>query len=217
MPCNALVDTWCIYYQVSSPGYCVLITERNNVMYSVRDITKVTELSNGEIQNAFIDSRELENARLALSRALGLPEPELYHDEVPLVEEDNIEEKLNKVIEIQERMAKGMLLIGECEQKINNAKAGHRLPYEVFMGWVDRRSKLWNHWFKLKGECIKIIDGDAKVWVEFFRLKDSELNRYLVSGETDKIDDQPLLHQTQNEVLEEILIQEEGEILIMHS
>jgi hypothetical protein len=178
-------------------------------MYIERDVSEVPveELSNGEIQNAFLDSRELENARLALHRALGMPEPELYPDEPS--EEDrgpDLEEKLNLVIELQERMERGMTLIRESQKKLDYFSNGHHVEREVWMSWVNRRSRLWKHWYSLKNQCASIIGEDTVVWFLYFKLKEEDLSDITI--DTEASDNLESLFLSQNETIEEVLINE---------
>lgn len=129
-------------------------------------------------------SVEEEPARLALHRALGMPEPVLYDDPSPLLYE-GCEAELNAVVELQERMAKGMAMIQECNRVIDNAKKGKRLPYKTFMAWVNRRTVLWAHWHKLKEECKALATGNS-VWPQYFNLKEEELTKWNTYGRDDE-------------------------------
>lgn len=125
-----------------------------------------------------------EPARMALHRALGMPEPVLYEDASPSLYQGT-EAELNAVVELQERMAKGMLMIQECDRVLDAAKKGKRLPYKTFMAWVNRRSILWGHWRKLKDECVALATGN-NVWPEYFNLKDEPLTKWNTYGRDDE-------------------------------
>lgn len=88
---------------------------------------------------------------------------------VCVLDDEDVESKLNQVIELQARMATGMSMIEECNRVINKAKQGKRLPYKVFMQWVNRRTMLWSHWRKLLAECKALATGNS-VWPKYFQL-----------------------------------------------
>ena len=139
-------------------------------------ITNVEELDEKQIESAYIDSDDLDNARLALSRALGQPEPVLYDDRIPLSDGDDNEKLLSELIELQERMARGMEMISLCNRVLDRT-GKNRLEYDVYCSWVSRRKVLWAHWYKLKNECDKITSGNKLLWVEYYKLKDSTIDR----------------------------------------
>jgi len=134
-----------------------------------------------EVQAGALVVEDEEAARLALCRALGLPEPELYVD----VDDDEEESLLGPadgedwdrilmdIIDLQERMACGMEMIKQCNQFI---EAGN-LQYDAFCSWVQRRKNLWAHWHYLKACCDAQIGEDRWLWVKYFELAESDIDR----------------------------------------
>lgn len=153
-----------------------------------------------------ITPEQVEAIKLQLARERGEPEPVLYDDELIGPTSDDSEEKLNMVIDIQARMSKGMEMINECTSVLEKASSGERLPYHVFMSWVERRRKLWSHWNNLKNECARIIGDDTHVWVQYFKLVEEDMSPYHTSGDTEEVDTQANLFLTQNDVMEELLV-----------
>jgi len=137
----------------------------------MREISKemIDKMNEDEAGQCYLDEQDLEHARLVLARAAGEPEPVLYDDDSPKLY-DGIEDKLNKVIEIQEVMAKEMVKIQRCNEVLRKAKEGARLPYDVYMSWVNAKRDLWTHWWKLKDKCTCITTGYPEVWVKYFQL-----------------------------------------------
>src|SRR5690606_12021610 len=99
---------------------------------------------------------------------------------------NGVEEQLNKLLDLQERMAKGMSMIKECNDVLDKANNGRRLPYLVYTGWVDRRKKLWSHWWKLKNECDVIAKACPQVWPKYFQLEQEDINPYFTYGGEDQ-------------------------------
>lgn len=148
------------------------------------EITDVDSLSDLQVNEAFIDSVEIENARLALTRSLGLPEPELYNDpdDFPTRRaEENAQQDFERVlinlINLQERMSRGMEMIKDCNAVLNRAHGGERLPYNTYCQWVSRRKKLWSHWYNLKDQCSRSVGDNTFLWREYFSLRDDILDR----------------------------------------
>jgi hypothetical protein len=136
---------------------------------------------------------ELEHIKLVLARACGMPEPVLYDDPSPDVYSKD-EAPLNKVIDIQERMSKGMIMIQECNKKLEYFNSGHRVPYDVYMAWVDRRRALWSHWWMLKHQCDALAKDAPTVWPEYFNLCSEEINPYHTTSDPEDIDNQVALY-----------------------
>jgi hypothetical protein len=152
-----------------------------------------------ELGNMYVDSEEVELARLVLARATGTPEPELYTDESPeLYYQDD--EALNAVIELQERMAKGLLMIEECSTQLQTFKDGAYVSRDTFMKWVNRRKRLWAHWFKLKAECQTHALADPSMWPRYFKLRDEDISPYFTTSDSEAIDNQLDLYDPSNTV-----------------
>lgn len=152
---------------------------------------------------------ELEAFKLELSRELGLPEPELYADELIGPTADESEEELDALIELQERMAKGMRMILEAQVKLERVRhelqgtRDHHVPYNEFTNlikarseWQTRISKMWDLWFDLQGQTK---NTDNFVWVKYYQLVEGD-NKYFCTGDSEDIDEQVSLFQNQNEV-----------------
>lgn len=130
-----------------------------------------------------ITPAQLEALMLEVAREKGEPEPILYDDKTnPINDNVDGEKVLNEIIEVQERMAKGMLLIEECNKVIEEAKQGKRLPKPVFMQWVNRRGKLWSHWWNLKANCEKLASECPSVWNSYFKLIEEPFQPYFTYG-----------------------------------
>lgn len=150
------------------------------------EITSDMVLTDTQVNEAWIDAECYEAARLALHRSLGLPEPELFVDESEKEEnedllgpreEEDMEKKLNSLVDLQERMAKGMKLIQECNRVLDAAATGQRLPYDAYCAWVDRRKKFWAQWKSLQSQCMDLVGSDNWLWVKYFELKESTTDR----------------------------------------
>lgn len=100
------------------------------------------------------------------------------------------EKDVESVVELQDRMDKGMAMINECNEVLDRANKGQRLPYDVFMGWVNRRRRLWAHWHTLKNQCQEIAEKNPRVWPEYFKAQNPDVmvNKYF-TYEDDKIYD----------------------------
>ena len=147
---------------------------------------------------------EIENILISMLYAKCFTEVTEYYmsdTHMRLLEED-FEAQLNVLVELQERMAKGMKLITECNKTINAAKTGKRLPYGAYIAWVERRKALWNHWFTLKGECDVV--ATPFMWVKFFDLAAEDDNMYFCSGETEDVDNYNMLLTTPNDRMNDI-------------
>ena len=157
-----------------------------------------------------VSPEESEAIHLMLAREAGQPEPVLYQDDsIPLIE-DSHEEELCALVDVQERMSKGMKLIKEAEQKLLQVRKRlqstkeRQLPYQEFCALVKARSewekhisKLWNNWFCLQ-ESTR--ETDPAVWAMFFQLLEEDLNKYFCNGDSEDIDEQVNLSQNQNEL-----------------
>jgi hypothetical protein len=155
-------------------------------MSSYIDVVSVDGWNEKAIGECVIDGVEVENARLALSRALGLPEPVLYDD----IQEDEWGELIElfesecdwerilwEVIDLQERMSNGMKMIRECEEVLSSARAGKRIPKEAFLGWINRQKKLWNHWRLLRDQCKELVGENSWIWRKYFDLCEESPDR----------------------------------------
>ena len=101
----------------------------------------MTEQQAGEM---CIDNDQVELARLALA----------------------VPSKDDQVIQIRDRLSKGMALIQECTNKLAYFSNGNQVPYKVWMAWVDRRTHLWNHWHVLKAQCVALDGEQLTLWPE---------------------------------------------------
>lgn len=108
----------------------------------------------------------------------------------PLEQYINNEDKLNSIIELQERMARGMYMIQQCNKVLDAANEGKYIPYDTFTAWVSRRKVLWTQWHSLKGECAALIGEDTYLWVKYFELVDEVLVPYYTSSDAEQIDNQ---------------------------
>ena len=115
-----------------------------------------------------------------------------------LLDED-WEVRFDSLVSLQERMAKGMKLIQECNKVIKNANSGKRLPYKAYIAWCERRKALWSHWNGLKEECSGIVGIDSWLWGRYFELVEEEINPYFTNGEVEDVDDFALLANTIDE------------------
>lgn len=171
-------------------------------------------MTDEQIGNLEVDitPEQIEAMKLEIARERGEPEPVLYQDESPDLYEPRPEEViLDQIVELQERMAKGMKVINEAKEKlalvkgkIVHAHAGkaNRIPYVEYCallkardGWNDRISALWDHWFTLKAQCDQLIGDNRKIWAMYFGLKDEVINPRFINGNTDRIDNQLDLYQ----------------------
>lgn len=151
--------------------------------------------SDNAIGELLVSADEADNMRLAIARALGMPEPVLYDDCVDEANEESllndnsseaedVERTFNDVLDIQERMANGMKMIQQCNAVLDAANSGKcRLPYKAFMAWKDRRSNLWTHWFELKAVSDSLIGEKSWMWPKYFELADSVLDCNGYSGD----------------------------------
>jgi hypothetical protein len=129
-------------------------------------------------------------ARLAIARALGQPEPVLYEDEddnTPAGED--YERVLLDLVDLQERMACGMKMIQQASDVLNDAARGKRLPYNIYISWVERKKALWSHWWHLKSCCDALVDDDRWLWYQYFQLAEEDITDRFCYGETDMVDD----------------------------
>jgi len=145
----------------------------------VSELSVMSALQEEEMWVEYSCQEELDNIRLAISRALGVPEPVLYddidEDAEQKEESEDWDRVLDDVVDIQERMATGMKMIQECNRVIDNARqekesGGNGLPYNAYVAWVERRKKLWSHWKDLKTACDAQIGEDKWLWTKYFSL-----------------------------------------------
>jgi hypothetical protein len=115
---------------------------------------------------------------------------EMFDNEqpMPLSTGVDLEKKLNQVIDVQERMAKGSKMIAALQAKIDSFQ-DNPVPYNVFMAHVDRIKKLKAHWWNLKRYCDSIIGPHRQVWGMYFGLVNEELNEYFTYGGDDVTDE----------------------------
>jgi len=131
-----------------------------------------------------------------------------------LLEED-WEVKFNSIIDIQERMARGMKLIQSANKTISalwqrNSYAG--LVWSAFSGkisdnrransilnhpnnkqlaqWFQYRARCWDKWNQLKDQCASIIGENTWLWGKYFDLADTEVNKYFCTGDSEDVDEQ---------------------------
>lgn len=179
---------------------------------STIDLDGITEEEAGEY---YIDECDVERAYEVLKEYVARrnqPEDELFHDESPALydAEGNFEANLNELVDIQERMAKGMALIDKSNEEISkrfkalpwfgklyNAWAG-KLDSETasrflsdprnsnHIAWLNYRKDLWNKWNMLKDESMTIANRHPRLWIEYFNLEKFEFNTYFTSGEVDE-------------------------------
>lgn len=137
--------------------------------------------------------------------------------------EEELDSRLDKLSEIQSRMAVGMekfiqptkAAVDEIQERLDAAHNGQRLPADEFFGLIskikDRRaalSRYWDHWNGLNDMCRSVTKGEKRVWALYFAMEqgeenwtlsvlesmqDEEINRYFVSGETENVDDYSLM------------------------
>jgi hypothetical protein len=99
------------------------------------------------------------------------------HTPISGVDQEDIEHRAELVNELQARMDKGMSMIEECNERLAYFKAGNYVPKPVFMAWVERRSRLWTHWFKLKDEKMALANHKA-VWAKAYKLEEGDTGKY---------------------------------------
>lgn len=209
---------------------CVSVMLSNDINAVMEWMDKVEDAAcyqrcDNWLGNLVVDITPQEEEAFALSAARenGLPEPELYVDESPALYEESEEERvLTLVIELQERMAKGMSLIQEANGKLSSVRGriqhahshqSNRIPYSEYCmlmesrtKWTEHLSKLWKHWHSLKAECDTLINGNNKVWGQYFGLVDEVISPYLTNGNTEMVDDQVNLHQSASQLAEELAV-----------
>lgn len=90
---------------------------------------------------------------------------------------------LNDLVEMQERMTKGIKLANEAKNKkialqgkLDRAKAGDYLPRPEFLAivkaigdWKDREKAIWNAWWNLQALSCGFAQRHA-LWADFFTL-----------------------------------------------
>jgi hypothetical protein len=130
-----------------------------------------------------------------------------------------VDVKLEKVSQLQDRMTRGMEdfiqptseKLREVIEKMDDAKKGNYVSREQWMALVTNkrtleanRSKYWELWHKLKAECFAIIGNDKALWTAFFaerdgnenwllnlinNTKEEELSIYGCTGNTEEVDE----------------------------
>ena len=107
------------------------------------------------------------------------------------VERFNQDKLLDIVIDIQERMAKGLALIDKakaeeerCCKRLQAAKAGDYLPKDKWLAclaarndWAKRKNQLWDHWHMLKEECNQLASAN-NLWPAYYALRDTMFGTY---------------------------------------
>lgn len=151
-------------------------------MLHVVDCSDLSVVSDLQERESWIDIScrdELDNVRLALSRQLGVPEPELYQDEPDNTWKDKEDwEAIERdMVNLQERMSRGMKMIQDCKEVLHKAKTVKRIPYEDFVSWRAREKKLWNHWWNLKAQCDELIGENNWLWNRYFSLSETMIDR----------------------------------------
>lgn len=184
--------------------------------YEVADHTKCLEA----IDNAFgdiITGDSHDDFRLIMARELGMPEPILYPQDQPTKFDFSFDEEkiLNQIVDLQDRMAKGMTLIEESNGAIAEMFSKARwmgILYNCWSGkekdeakrrrflndprntvairWFERRKKLWAHWNLLKEECGKLTSEHSYIWAKYFQLKELVLDPYWSTINPERIDTQ---------------------------
>jgi hypothetical protein len=144
-----------------------------------------------------------------------LTKGEKERDEVRHLEDD--EKKLNTLLDVQERMAKGMnkfivptsARVALIQDRLDSAKQGNYLPREKFMELVgflkthrSNLSKYWETWKELKAQSDEIVGENRSLWAFYFNLGEEDMNRYFTTGETEDVDDYSLLANDSYAILE---------------
>lgn len=90
------------------------------------------------------------------------------------VRDDKARERaLDQLLDLVERMNKGMSMIKECDERLAWFKAGNYVPRNVFMSWVTRKNKLWSHWKALQAQAHSL-----GVWADYYKLLNEEISTY---------------------------------------
>jgi hypothetical protein len=140
---------------------------------------------------------EKQDAQLVLARSVGQAEPELYRDNSPDLYEGR-EQEFNQLIELKERMAKGLKMINEASAKISeNRWAG--FIYNAWVGkydedkcrkvledprnkttikWIEYRDSLWVHYNTLKTEMDMLTIVNPALWSDYYKLLDQQDENY---------------------------------------
>jgi hypothetical protein len=116
------------------------------------------------------------------------------------------EKVLNQIVDLQERMTRGMVMIKSADKiisamwekntyagfiwacwsgRITGDKARTCLSHpnnQLLISWFNRRAQLWAQWNKLQAECMELVGEDTWLWAKYFELVDSDINTYLTSG-----------------------------------
>lgn len=122
----------------------------------VRQDIYATNEQIGDLYIEYKNAQELENIKLMLARACGMPEPVLYDDELVGPTADDNEEKLSELLDLVEWDTIVMARINECNKHIDSLF--QNLP------WFK---KLYTAWKQNKGLPVK------------FPLKEEDVRRFL--------------------------------------
>lgn len=138
----------------------------------------------------------------------------LHDDESPKVYARIEPDTLLRLVELQIRMARGMNLINQANDTLEYFQSSYenRVSRDVFMSWVDQRTKLWTLWNKLKDNCASLVSGHKWVWRQYFehleefitldevynhlyqeeeeRAKEEEIGPWFCTSDPEAIDDQ---------------------------
>lgn len=142
------------------------------------------------------------------------------------VQGDDREKKLNGVVDLQERMAKGMFMIQHANKVIEgffkdnkympaiyNAWSGKMDEYkakafltrdcnQVYFSWFDHRARLWDCWNGIKAQCTTLIGIDTYTWVQYFELEQESSNLYYVTSDSEELDNLVALFRGQEETID---------------
>jgi hypothetical protein len=162
-----------------------------NAMFAAEINTHVVEEIDMEGM-MYVDGPEVEAAHLVLARATGRIEPLLYeHDTSPELYQGG-EASLNMMVDIQERMATGMVKINEAQASLTevklalwNASNRKKVPYAEFTAllkakadWSSRIAMYWDTWFMLQAESQKLAESVPSVWPQYYALESGEQNEW---------------------------------------
>jgi hypothetical protein len=122
-------------------------------------------LTNDEAGMCWIEDEDM--AHQILGKAIKEEYQALYEDESPNTYEDlDLEKDLNRLINIQEHMAKGMSLIKEMTHRRDKALNSYLLNKYRFSIWMDRLERGEDKWNSLSGEEKKAKSQIYRRWKE---------------------------------------------------
>jgi hypothetical protein len=176
-------------------GILALMSEMKETRPFTREQDKCYYLMDQYLGDIGIEDEE--TARLVIHRELGMPEPELYHDESPETYQGT-EEELNRFIDLQERISKGVKKIQEANEIINkNSWAGY--IYNAWAGryddaknkqvlsdprnkqtiqWIEYRDRLHKLKYELEQEAFALSRGNS-IYPEYLKIiEDREDEQY---------------------------------------